>query len=81
LNALIRHFQNTLAFFKRDLQKEKSANSEVERSFRKYWIDNEKNLQQLEAVLKHPKRRAGTASSNKSSTSWFSNWLAYFWSK
>ncbi|KAI6189620.1 NB-ARC domain containing protein [Aphelenchoides bicaudatus] len=71
---------NTLTFFKRDLQKQSNINTETERSFKKYWIDNEKNLQQLETVLKQPKRRVGTAEHDKS-TSWFSNWLAYFWSK
>jgi hypothetical protein len=53
----------------------------VERSFKKYWIDNEKNLQQLEAILKQPKRQIGASTRDKASTSWFSGWITYFWSK
>lgn len=73
---------NTLIFFKKDLQRDKKAGSDVERSCKKYWIDNENNIQQLETWLRQPKRRIGASSfDSKASTSWFSNWLAYFWSK
>jgi hypothetical protein len=71
-----------LQAFKRDLHQENTVSASTAKSFKKYWIDNENSILQLEAILKQPKcRKNASAGTKHASSGFFSNWLTYFWSK